>query len=155
MGKLKLLLSYQNFMYCTRSFVIVRAGGTGSWRFRPDGALRKPAPGYGLPAASRRTCSRSQENLGSNAAACPTAFCPVKLARHSICRAQTSPGQNAGQVCGICKFSFARKSSEADLVRTRAALAKGRMPAQPLQKGKASASANAFVGKILAEIISV
>ena len=35
------------------------------------------------------------------------------------------------------------------------ALAKGRMLAQPLQKGKASASANAFVGKILAEIISV
>ena len=64
MGKLKLLLSYQNFMYCTRSFVIVRAGGTGSWRFRPDGALRSPAPG--TAAASDSVLAHRE--FGSNAA---------------------------------------------------------------------------------------
>ena len=42
------------------------------------------------------------------------AVCPVKLARHSICRAQTSPGQTAGQFCTVCKFSFARQSADTD-----------------------------------------
>ncbi len=107
MGKLKLLLSYQNFMYCTRSFVIVRAGGTGSWRFRPDGALRSPAPG--TAAASDSVLAHRE--FGSNAADL-SGILSGQTRPAYICRAQTSPGQNAGQVCGICKFSFARKSSD-------------------------------------------
>ena len=44
--------------------------------------------------------------------ACPGRILSGQTRPAYICRAQTSPGQNAGQVCGICKFSFARKSSD-------------------------------------------
>ena len=49
------------------------------------------------------------------------AVCPVKLARHSICRAQTSPGQIAGYSCAVCKFSFARQSADTVPRQTAAA----------------------------------
>ena len=75
----------------------------------PGWSAAQPRARYGCRVRLR---SRSQRIWIKCRRLIQNAFCPVKLARHSICRAQTSPGQNAGQVCGICKFSFARKSSD-------------------------------------------
>ena len=60
----------------------------------------------------RQTPFSLTENLDQMPQTCPNRILSGQTRPAYICRAQTSPGQNAGQVCGICKFSFARKSSD-------------------------------------------
>ncbi len=76
----------------------------------PSGAPGSVQSGCGGSAASASILAHRE--FDPNSAELSGAH-PVRSNSPGLCRAQTSPGQDAGRFCAVCKFSFARQSADA------------------------------------------